>query len=129
MSLDARLLKNYYKALGYYDVEINTAQAEVLNTSNVNITFSINAGKRFTFNKIETNVDTTFNKSIFFPLEKFYKEIIGDYYSPAKITNILKEIDNLIAQNNLQFVEHDVVESVVGDEISLQFNIKEGKKF
>ena len=128
MSLDARLLKNYYKALGYYDVEINTAQAEVLNTSNVNITFSINAGKRFTFNKIETNVDTTFNKSIFFPLEKFYKEIIGDYYSPAKITNILKEIDNLIAQNNLQFVEHDVVESVVGDEISLQFNIKEGKK-
>jgi len=128
MSLDARLLKNYYKALGYYDVEINTAQAEVLNTSNVNITFSINAGKRFTFNKIETNVDTTFNKSIFFPLEKFYKEIIGDYYSPAKITNVLKEIDKLIAENNPQFVEHDVVESITDDEISLQFNIREGKK-
>jgi len=128
VSLDERLLKNYYKALGYYDVEINSAQAEVLNTSDVNLTFSINAGKRFTFKKIETNVDATFNKSIFFPLEKIYKEIIGDYYSPAKITNVLKEIDKLIAENSLQFIEHDVVESITDDEISLQFNIREGDK-
>ncbi len=128
VSLDERLLKNYYKALGYYDVEINSAQAEVLNTSDVNLTFSINAGKRFTFKKIETNVDATFNKSIFFPLEKIYKEIIGDYYSPAKITNVLKEIDKLIEENSLQFIEHDVVESITDDEISLQFNIREGDK-
>ena len=55
--LDERLLLNYYKNLGYYDVKINSAQAEVLNSSDVNLTFSINAGKRFTFNKIETIVE------------------------------------------------------------------------
>ena len=128
ISLDVRLLNNYYKSLGYYDVEINSAQAEVLNSSDVNLTFSINAGKRFTFNKIETIVDSTFNKSLFFPLENIYKEIVGDYYSPAKITKILKEIDKLIIENNLQFVEHDVVETIANDEISLKFNIREGDK-
>tara|TARA_B100001057_G_scaffold495330_1_gene594118 strand:+ start:1225 stop:3462 length:2238 start_codon:yes stop_codon:yes gene_type:complete len=128
ISLDERLLINYYKSLGYYDVKINSAQAEVLNSSDVNLTFSINAGKRFTFNKIETIVDATFDKSIFFPLEKIYKEIIGDYYSPSKITKVLKEIDQLIAQNNLQFVEHEVIETITNDEINLKFNIKEGQK-
>ena len=62
ISLDERLLLNYYKSIGYYDVKINTAQAEILNSSDVNLTFSINAGNRFTFNKIETIVDSTFNK-------------------------------------------------------------------
>ena len=128
ISLDERLLLNYYKSLGYYDVKINTAQAEILNSSDVNLTFSINAGKRFIFNKIETIVDTTFDKSIFFPLEKIYREIIGDYYAPSKITKVLKEIDQLIAKNNLQFVEHEVVETITNDEINLKFNIKEGKK-
>ncbi len=128
ISLDERLLLNYYKSLGYYDVKINTAQAEILNSSDVNLTFSINAGDRFIFNKIETIVDTTFDKSIFFPLEKIYREIIGDYYSPSKITKVLKEIDQLIAKNNLQFVEHEVIETITNDEINLKFNIKEGQK-
>ena len=128
ISLDERLLLNYYKNLGYYDVKINSAQAEVLNSSDVNLTFSINAGKRFTFNKIETIVDSTFDKKIFFPLEKIYRDIVGDYYSPTKITKVLKEIDKLVALNNLQFVEHDVVETITEDEINLKFNIKEGEK-
>ena len=128
ISLDERLLLNYYKSLGYYDVKINTAQAEILNSNDVNLTFSINAGKRFTFNKIETIVDTTFDKSIFLPLEKIYKEIIGDYYSPSKITRVLKEIDQLVAKNNLQFVEHEVIETINDDTINLKFNIREGQK-
>ena len=128
ISLDERLLLNYYKNLGYYDVEINSAQAELIDSNNVNLTFSIDAGNRFIFNKIETIVDSTFDKSIFFPLEETYRKIAGDYYSPAKIANVLKEIDQIIATNNLQFVEHDVVESITGNEVNLKFNIREGEK-
>ena len=61
-------------------------------------------------------------------VEKIYKEIIGDYYSPSKITNVLKEIDKLVAENNLQFVEHEVIETITNDEINLKFNIREGQK-
>ena len=39
---------------------------------------------------------------IFLPLNKIYKKISGDYYSPFKIKQILEELDNLI-DSNLQF--------------------------
>ena len=70
---------------------------------------------------------TQFLIKIFFPLKEIYNETTGDYYSPFKIKKILKEIDNLIASNNLQFVEHRVKESINDDKISLVFDIFEGE--
>jgi outer membrane protein insertion porin family len=128
ISLDKRLLVNYYKNLGYYDVEVSSTSAEILDSSNVNLYYSINAGNRFTFEKIETIVDSTFDKKIFYPLNRSYQKIIGEYYSPLKIKRILDEIDELIERNNLQFVEHDVKQTIEGDKIKLAFNIIEGKK-
>ena len=128
IKLDKRLLVNYYKSLGYYDVEITSTSAEILDSENINLYFSIDAGKRYIFERIETAVDSTFDKKIFFPLEKAYKKIIGEYYSPEKIKNILDKIDNIIEDNNLQFVEHDVSQTIENDKISLKFNIVEGNK-
>ena len=128
VNLDKRLLINYYKNLGYYDVEVTSTSAEILDSSNVNLYYSINAGNRFTFDKIETIVDSTFDKKIFFPLSRSYKKIIGEYYSPLKVKKILDEIDILIEKNNLQFVEHNVKQTIENDKIKLAFNIIEGKK-
>ena len=128
ISLDKRLLVNYYKNLGYYDVEVSSTSAEILDSSNVNLYYSINAGNRFTFEKIETIVDSTFDKKIFYPLNRSYQKIIGEYYSPLKVKRILDEIDELIERNNLQFVEHNVKQTIEGDKIKLAFNIIEGKK-
>ena len=51
---------------------------------------------------------TLFSIKNIFPLNEIYKETTGDYYSPFRITKILKEIDDIIDKNNLQFVEHRV---------------------
>ncbi len=128
IQLDKRLLENYYKNLGYYDVKISSSSAEITETGNVNLYYSIDAGQRYIFEKIETNLDKTFDKKIFFPLNKIYKELIGDYYSPNKVKKVLEEIDRLIDKNNLQFVEHNVAETLENDKINLVFNIIEGKK-
>ena len=128
INLDKRLLSNYYKSLGYYDVEVSSTSAEVLNTGNVNINYTINAGTRYTIKKITTNVDSVFDKNIFFSLNKLYNKYAGGYYSPFKIKKILDEIDKLIEINNLQFVEHQVQEIFENDEIILSFNIIEGEK-
>ena len=128
ISLDKRLLVNYYKNLGYYDVEVTSTSAEILDSSNVNLYYSINAGNRYIFDKIETIVDSTFDKKIFYPLNKSYQKIIGEYYSPSKVKRILEEIDELIERNNLQFVEHDVKQTIEDGKIKLAFNIIEGKK-
>ena len=128
VNLDKRLLRNYYKSLGYYDVNITSTSAEISDTGNVSINYTINAGIRYSIKKIKTNVDTVFDKELFYPLNKTYKKYLGDYYSPFKVKKILDEIDNLIQNNNLQFVEHQVQETIEGDQISLSFNIFEGEK-
>ena len=84
--------------------------------------------KRYTIKKITTNVDPVFDKSIFFPLNKKYKEVIGEYYSPFKVKRLLDDIDELIDENNLQFVEHNVEEIIDLDSITIKFNIFEGEK-
>ena len=40
----------------------------------------------------------------------------------------MEEIDDLVAKNNLQFVEHNVQETLDEDTISIVFNIFEGEK-
>ncbi len=128
IDLDIRLLKNYYKSLGYYDVKVTSNSAELNESGNIDLIYSIDAGKRYIVNKISTEVDPIFDKELFNPLEKSYKKLVGSYYSPFEVKKILEEIDQLIEINNLQFVEHSV-EEVLGDKtISIKFNITEGER-
>ncbi len=130
INLDKRLLINYYKSLGYYDVEISSNSANINDEGNVDLIYSIEAGKRYVIKKISTNIDQVFDKNIFFDLEKSYQKYIGKYYSPFSITSLLKDIDELIENNNLQFVEHNVEEKLDRNlgEIEVLFNIFESQK-
>ncbi len=128
VNLDKRLLENYYKSLGYYDVKIESTSAELLDTSSIELNYTITAGQRYIIDKISTKVDPVYDKNIFLPLKKVYKKVSGEYYSPFKIKNILEQIDILIDTNSLQFAEHKVEEVVENGKISLIFDIKEGEK-
>ncbi len=128
IDLDVRLLKNYYKSLGYYDIKISSSSAEMDKIGNIEITYSIDAGKRYIIKKIITNADTIFDKDIFFDLNNSYKKVVGTYYSPFKIKRLLEDLDELIEKNNLQFVEHNVEEIIENDSIVIKFNISEGEK-
>ena len=129
INLDKRLLTNYYRSSGYYDVQILSDNAEIDEKNNsIELTYTINAGKRYIVSKIETSVDPILNKSTFLPLQSEYEKIIGDYYSPFKIKKLLTSLDNLIANQDLQFIEHSVSETIDGDEIFIKINIFEGSK-
>ena len=128
INLDTRLMTNYYKSIGYYDVKISSNSAEIKKSGDIEIIYTIDAGARYYIKKIITNTDTVFDKNIFYPLEKEYKKLIGSYYSPFKTKKLLENIDDLIAQNNLQFVEHNVEEITENDTIIIKFNIFEGEK-
>ena len=79
-------------------------------------------------NKISTNIDSVFDKKAFFPLNKSFKKLAGDYYSHFKIKKILEEVDKIIEDNNIQFVEHNVSETVENNSINIVLNIFEGDK-
>ena len=128
INLDRRLLTNYYKSLGYYDVKISSNIAEINKAGNADLVYSIEEGTRYTINKISTNIDEVFDKNLFFPLNKEFKKYIGDYYSPFKIKKLLEELDRLIEYNNLQFVEHNVKEDIKNNSINITLNIFEGPR-
>tara|TARA_X000000950_G_C13894714_1_gene652362 strand:- start:479 stop:2710 length:2232 start_codon:yes stop_codon:yes gene_type:complete len=128
INLDLRLLTNYYKSIGFYDVKISSNLAKIINTEQAELLYSIDEGNRYIIEKVSTNVDKVFDKEIFFPLNKIYKEYVGQYYSPFKVKKILDEIDEIVANNNMQFVEHNVQEQVSNDTINIIFNIFEGEK-
>ena len=128
IDLDKRLLTNFYKSSGFYDVRITSSIAEIKNDGSAQLSYSINEGSRYSINKISTKIDKVFDKKIFFPLNKIFSEYIGSYYSPFKVKKLLEEIDKLIDINDLQFVEHNVQEVIEGKSINIIFNIFEGEK-
>jgi outer membrane protein insertion porin family len=128
IKLDKRLLINYYKSLGYYDVQVLSNNAELSANELTNLTYTINAGTRYKINKISTNVSDVLDKKKFLLLENSFTKLIGKYYSPFKVKKLLDDLDNLIADNDLQFIEHSVNEILDGDVLEIKINIYEGKK-
>ncbi len=128
INLDMRLLKNFYKSLGFYDVKIISNSAEINNKKNVDLVYSIEEGNRYRINKISLNIDNVFDNDLFFPLEKEFNKYIGEYYSPFKVKRLLDKLDELIDENSLQFVEHNVEEILEEKNISIVFNLYEGEK-
>jgi outer membrane protein insertion porin family len=128
IELDKRLLVNYYKALGYYDVQVLSSNAEVSQENLTNLTYTINAGTRYRVNKISTNVSDVLDKKAFIPLQDSFVKIIGKYYSPFTVKKLLDELDLIIANNDLQFIEHSVNEILEDESIEIKINIFEGQK-
>ena len=129
IDLDLRLLENFYKNRGYYEVDITSSNVEYSEGNGFVLTYSINSGKRYSFQKISAKVSEALDKSAFAPLEENFNEIIGQNYSRAKLTELLEAIDELTEQRELQFVNHSVTETLSGNGVEVVINIFEGKKF
>ena len=129
IELDKRLLKNFYLSKGYYNVEIVSSSAESKdNKTDIELTYSINAGDRYRIKKLATDIDPVFDNSIFEELKEEFTAFAGEYYSPFKIRKILTKIDKIVDQNELQFVQHTVKETVDEKNIDIIFKIFEGPK-
>ena len=89
IELDKRLLENYYKNIGYYEVEIASSNVEYSEGEGFVLTFSIDAGKRYKFKKIFANVSQALNNEEFLPLEEDFNKLVGKYYSAKKLNNVL----------------------------------------
>jgi outer membrane protein insertion porin family len=128
IELDKRLLVNYYKSLGYYDIQVLSNSAEIGQNNSTSLVYTINAGTRYRVRKISTNVSEVLDKKAFIPLQKSFTEVVGKYYSPFAVKKLLDNLDLLIADSDLQFIEHSVNEILEGDTIEIKINIYEGKK-
>jgi len=129
IELDKRLLKNYYKNKGYYEINISSSSVEYSEGEGFILTYSIDAGQRYKFKKFTASVAPALDQSAFSSLEKEFNNVIGEYYSLKKLTAVLEKIDKLSQQKELQFINHRVSETLVGDGVEVVVQIFEGQKF
>jgi len=125
---DERLLRNFYKNNGYYNAEINSSFAKIIDKYTFELIFNINAGPKISFGDIKLNLPSDFDENNFDSINKLFKKIKGKPYSINTIDKILEEIDQITTLEQYKFIKANVVESIDQNTINLVFNVEEGEK-
>jgi len=129
IKLDTRLLKNFYKSKGYYQVEVLATNILYEEGEGFLLTYNIDAGKRFRFEDVSLKISEGLDKSSFVEISKDLPELKNKYYSPKKIIKILDQINKLTTKKDLQFINSKLVETVKNDKILVTIDVTEGKKY
>ena len=129
VSFDERLLKNYYKNNGYYNVKINSSFAKLIEDNDFELIFNIDSGSKVYFGKLDLNLPVDFDENNFSSIKKLFKKINGKPYSINTIDKILDEIDSITTLEQYKFLKANVIETINQNSINLQFNVEEGEKF
>ena len=123
IDLDKRLLENYYRNKGYYEVDVKSTNVEFSEGEGFVLTYNINAGKRYRFKKIFADISDTLEESAFSSLEKEFNKLAGSYYSKRKLKKVLDKIDKLSEQKELQFINHNILETLDENGVEVKINI------
>jgi len=127
--LDERLLANFYKNNGYYNVKINSSFAKLIDDNNFELIFNIDSGSKIFFGKLSLSLPADFDENNFSSIKRLFKKIEGKPYSINTIDKILDEIDSITTLEQYKFIKANVVESISQNSINLKFNVEESEKF
>ena len=127
IEFDERLIKNFYLNQGYYNVQVNSSYAKLIDTDEFELIFNIDAKNKFFFGDLVLNLPDDFDKKNFEKLTELFQKLKGEKYSITKIDDILEEIDKVTLQEQFESVSASVIESVGTNNINLSFNIEKSE--
>jgi outer membrane protein insertion porin family len=129
VNYDKRLLGNFYKNRGFFNVKIDSSFANYLGKDKFEIIYNISSGEKFYFNEFNLDLPIDYERANFDELNKVFGKFKGETYSLNAIDKILKEIDKIVLNEQFEFLKSTVNEELQGDLINLTFKIEESKKF
>ncbi len=129
IKLDTRLLENFYKGKGYYQVKVLATNVLYEEGEGFLLTYNIDSGKRFRFENVSLKISESLDKSSFIEITKDLPKLKNKYYSPKKIIKILDKINKLSTKKDLQFINSKLVETVKNDKILVTIDVSEGEKY
>ena len=126
---DERLLSNYYKNNGYYNVKIKTSFAKLIKDNNFELIFNIDSGPKIYFGELDLIIPADFDENNFSSIKKLFKKINGKPYSINTIDKILDEIDSITTLEQYKFIKANVSETINQNYMDLKFVVEEDEKF
>ena len=129
VNLDKRLLNNFYKNKGFYNVIIESSFANYLGNDEFELIYNISSGKKYYFNDLVLKLPLDYEDINFNRLKLIFSDLKGESYSLNAIDKILNEIDKIVLNEEFEFLNSSVIENVEGDLINLTFDIDESEKF
>ena len=128
ISIDNRLLKNFYLNKGYYNVEVNSSFAKAIDDQNFELIFNINANKKFFFDNLSLDLPIEYEKINYKKIYDLFSSYKNKPYSINKIEKILETIDSITTNEQFESTKSFVEENIVENKINLNFIIEETEK-
>ncbi len=129
INLDKRLLKNFYLNKGYYNVEINTSFAKLINKNEFELIFNINANKKIYFGDMKVILPNDFDEENYKDLKKLLLNLKGQPYSLYSVDKILDEIDLITTNEEFKSSKAFAQQNIDSDKLNIDFIIEKDKTF
>ena len=130
IKLDERLLRNYYKNKGYYNVKVESSFAEILDDALFELTFNINAGNKYYFNELKLDIPSDYDEKNFSKINSFFIKLKNKPYSFKSIEKILKQVEMIALKDEYQSINAMIEEQVVGkNKLNFTIFFDESEKF
>ena len=129
ISLDKRLLKNFYLNKGFYNIKISDSIVEYTDKNNFNLIYTIEPGSKYKIKSSKLLLPIDYDQNDFIRINESLNELIGEYYSINRLKKITKEVDKLSVRNDYEFINAKFKETLNSDNtIDLVFEITEFEK-
>ena len=130
IEMDKRLLTNFYKDQGYYNVNVTNSFVEFTDNGNFNLIFNIDSGKKFQFSKLELNLSQEYDEKYFSKIKNQLTDLEGEDYSLNKIEKVLREIDKIALSKQYEFINASLSEVIVNDDkLNIEISLVDSEKF
>ena len=129
VNYDERLLVNFYKNSGYFQINIESSFANYLGNDEFELIYNISPGKKFFFNNLVLKLPEDYDVVNFKKLITKFDKFKGKKYSLDSIEDILSEIDKIVLNEEYEFLQSNVTEEIDDNLINLTFEIQESEKF
>ena len=129
INLDVQRLEKFYKNRGYYNINIKSSTAVILDENQFELVFNINAGDKFIFNNIsfDKKKDISFDKISIF--EKNFDDLRNKRYSEKDLKILIEDINKFILENEFIFINANYETLVLdGNKIDVLIKFEDLKK-
>jgi len=112
VNLDVKRIENFYSNRGYFNVKVKSTTAIINNLNQFELTFNINAGKKYFFDDVRIEENNNISRERLIKFEKKLADLSGAKYSKKLINELVNELNDFTLENDFIFVNANYKEII-----------------